>query len=86
MCIFVSLYGLFRVCFKRVMLVPVHGPQPRPKPDLIYWVVLCLDRVFFVLRINLSSPAQMYTYRCGGLDHPRVWLYVMLKSLIHVLK
>jgi hypothetical protein len=31
--IFVSLYGPFRDCLKRVVLVPAHGPRPQPKPD-----------------------------------------------------
>jgi hypothetical protein len=32
MCLFVPLYGPFHVCLKRAVLVPAHGPRPRPKP------------------------------------------------------
>jgi hypothetical protein len=56
--IFVSLYEPFRACLKRVVLVPAHGPWPRPKPGpaLKYfgpcraWAVL-----FFVLRAGPSG-------------------------------
>jgi hypothetical protein len=72
--LFVPLYGPFRACLKRVVLVPAHGPRPRPKPGptLKYfvscraWAVL-----FFVLRAGPSGPAQMYTYsrRSKGSSH-----------------
>jgi hypothetical protein len=35
----VPLYGPFRVCLKQAVLVPAHGPRPRPKPGPIYRVV-----------------------------------------------
>jgi hypothetical protein len=41
MSLFVPLYGSFRVCLKRVVLVPAHGPWPRSKPGPIYRVVPC---------------------------------------------
>jgi hypothetical protein len=64
--LFVPLYGPFRVCLKWAVLVPSHGPRPRPKPGpaLKYfmrchaWAVL-----FSVLRADPSGPAQMYTYK-----------------------
>jgi hypothetical protein len=39
--LFVPLYGTFCACLKRavLVLVPAHGPRPRPKPDMLYWVV-----------------------------------------------
>jgi hypothetical protein len=68
--LFVPLYGSFCVCLKRAVLVPAHGPRPRPKPGptLKYfgschvWVVL-----FSVLRADPSDPPQMYTYRYNHL-------------------
>jgi hypothetical protein len=40
MSLFVHLYGPFRACLKRVVLVPAHGlrPQPKPGPTLKYFV------------------------------------------------
>jgi hypothetical protein len=63
--LFVPLYGSFRACLKRVMLMAAQGPRPRPKsgPTLKYfgscraWAVL-----FSVLRDGPLDPAQMYTY------------------------
>jgi hypothetical protein len=68
--LFMPLYGSFRACLKRAVLVPAHGPRPRPDisgrvgPALKYfvpcrgWAVL-----FSVLRAGPSDPAQMYTYK-----------------------
>jgi hypothetical protein len=39
MCLFAPLYGPFRACLKRVVLVPAHGLRPRSKPDPIYQAV-----------------------------------------------
>jgi hypothetical protein len=43
-------------------------------PDTkIFWVVSCLGRAFFVLRVGPSGPAQMYTYMGGGAPDSLVW-------------
>ena len=59
--LFMPLYGSFRACLKRAVLVPAHGPRPRPKPDptLKYFVLCC---AWAVLRVGPSDPAQIYTY------------------------
>ena len=69
--LFVPLYGPFCACLKRAMLVPAHGPRPRPKPDpALKYFVLChaWAVLFSVLRAGPSGSAQMYTYK----DHPRI--------------
>jgi hypothetical protein len=58
---FVSLYVPFCACLKLAVLVPTHVPRPQPKPDLIYWVMLCLGCAFFMLAY-LSDLVQIYTY------------------------
>jgi hypothetical protein len=63
---FVPLYGLFRACLKRAVLVPAYGPRPRPKPGpaLKYFVSCRAWAVLFsVLRAGPSGPAQMYSYK-----------------------
>jgi hypothetical protein len=60
--LFVPLYGSFRAYLKRVVLVPVHGPDLGPNParyngSCRAWAVL-----LSVLRAGPSGPAQMYTY------------------------
>jgi hypothetical protein len=67
--LFVPLYGPFRACLKRVVLVPAHGLRPQPKlgscrpGTKIFRTVPYLSRAFFfVLRADPSDPAQMYTY------------------------
>jgi hypothetical protein len=44
--LFVPLYGPFRACLKRVVLVSAHGPRPRPGTK-IFRGVSCLGRAFF---------------------------------------
>jgi hypothetical protein len=39
MSLFVPLYGPFHAYLKRVVLVPVHGPRPWPKPGPIFRAV-----------------------------------------------
>jgi hypothetical protein len=61
--LFVPLYGSFRACLKRVVLVPAHGRDLGPNPARYIgpcraWAVL----FFTVLRAGPSGPAQMYTY------------------------
>jgi hypothetical protein len=70
--LFVPLYGLFRACLKRVVLVLAHGLRPRPKPDTkIFRVVPCPGHDFFpVLRAGPSGLAQIYTYSDWGSDGP----------------
>jgi hypothetical protein len=65
--LFVSLYGPFRACLKRVVLVPAHGPRPRPKPDpALKYFESC--RAWTVLFFPCFGLAQMYIYCCTTLN------------------
>jgi hypothetical protein len=75
--LFVHLFGPFHVCLKRVVLVPVHGPRPRPKPDpTLKYFESC--RVWIVL-FSCFGPAHQarpkYTPIRLGIDVPVVvWM------------
>jgi hypothetical protein len=62
--LFVPLYGPFRVCLKRAVLLPAHGPRPRP--NLARYIspcrsdMPCLDRAFF----PCFGPAHQARPKC----------------------
>jgi hypothetical protein len=76
--LFVSLYGPFRACLKRVVLVPAMGRDLGPNParnngscrpgTKIFWDVSCLGRAFFRASGRPIKPAQMYTYNSELFD------------------
>jgi hypothetical protein len=71
--LFVPLYGPFRACLKRAVLVPAHGPRPQPKPGpTLKYFGSC--RAWTVLFFLCFGPAHQAWSKCIPIEE-RDWAF-----------
>jgi hypothetical protein len=81
--LFVPLYGPFRACLKRAVLVPTHGPWPRPKPGpALNYFGSC--RIWAVLFFPCFGPAHQARPKCTPIHlSTSEWvLYCTIKTVL----